>query len=678
MSSTAKKIASAKRAYDKAVKDLKNNKIGPAEAERRKDAAHNAAEIARAKEGYSGGTDGSKKIKIDPNSNSISSSSSRSSSRNKNNDDPDKSYETQYIYKGKVYTGTIKNGRTVTENGDPLPAWAYVQTADGVYQNNPGGDNPRVGDSLKEIGGNGTEGAQDIIDQITGVGSGQDVQFQNPEQEPMYGDFGAVAQAPQYSDPEFDSYMDQVLGGSNNGSGYEAVSNYNAPNRMDPSKPQLRGGDELADEFGITNDRSEIEDILLDAADQKFKFQETQYGVNEDRFYDNLGNMQNTVMDTLGKNKLNAIQTGASKGMQSANELAAVLGISEQGSVGANQLVADRKILADEGGMDRSNAISGALDRSNTVGSQLANTSANMLNADMVGYGSELNYDSAIENILGNLDAQRMSSESQIESSKISNPTDPLNAMFGGLDGWEQKLAFYKSIGMSDEEALALLGRQSAGGNTGNTGGSSGSGGSGGSGGSEDDGEGIVKKILDKGGEVIDKGKELVDDVVEGGKKEFGLYDGQTYAIDTNTKTGKKSITTSDGEVIYLDGDSGVKTGTMTELLDEMVSPNTDVVNDYNYNLGKKEYNGISLKNKAVEYGGKGYVVQGLDTKLPYIITEDGEQINLDHFSTNELMDIQNPKGKYPTIKGPGSEVFRVVDSKYEPIQPPQLGPYSG
>ena len=313
-------------------------------------------------------------------------------------------------------------------------------------------------------------------------------------------------------DQEFDAYMDEILNKPDSGSNYEAKSTYDAPNRMDPSKPQLRGGNDLANEFGITNDRDEIEQILLDAADKKFQFQESQYAVTEDKFYDNLGNMQNTVMDTLGKNKLNAIQTGASKGMQSANELAAVLGISEQGSIGANQLIADRKILADEGGMDRSNAISGALDRSNTVGSQLANTSANMLNADMVGYGSELNYDSAIENILGNLDAQRMSSESQIESSKISNPTDPLNAMFGGLDGWEQKLAFYKSIGMSDEEALALLGRQSAGGGAGNAGDTGGAGDPKPKPKGDDENDGLLDKIL--GG-----GEKLLDGVLNGGKK---------------------------------------------------------------------------------------------------------------------------------------------------------------
>jgi len=599
MSSTAEKIASAKRAYAKADRDLKNNKIGPSEAKRRKDAAHNAAEKARAKEGFSGGDDGSKRIKIDRNK---KKSRDRSRDRSRDTDDPNKSYETQYIHKGKVYTGAIKNGRTVTANGDPLPAWAYVQTADGVFQNNPGGANPRVGDSLKEIEGNGTEGAQDIIDQITGVGSGQDVQLQNPGQEPMYDDFGPVAQAPQYSDPEFDSYMDQVLGDSNGGSGYEAVSNYNAPNRMDPSKPQLRGGDELANEFGITNDRSEIEDILLDAADQKFKFQETQYGVNEDRFYDNLGNMQNTVMDTLGKNKLNAIQTGASKGMQSANELSAVLGISEQGSVGANQLVADRKILADEGGMDRSNAISGALEKSNTIGSQLANTSANMLNADMVGYGSELNYDSAIENILGNLDAQRMSSESQIESSKIANPTDPLNAMFGGLDGWEQKLAFYKSIGMSDEEALALLGRQSAGGNTGNTGGSSGSGGSGGSGGSDDDGGGLLDKIMGGGKKVIDKVRDISDD---GEQKK-----------DLRTKDADSVLKTTDAGVWLLDPATGSKVFYTWDQLPE----------------GKKEeYTNRTAPSEQTTYrdGDNWYVVQYPKDGAPYIINNDGKKITI-------------------------------------------------
>lgn len=59
---------------------------------------------------------------------------------------------------------------------------------------------------------------------------------------------------------------------------------------------------------------------------------------NENKFYDQMYNTQKTAMDTIRKNNASAVATGASRGMQAANELSAILGLQQNSASSATEL----------------------------------------------------------------------------------------------------------------------------------------------------------------------------------------------------------------------------------------------------------------------------------------------------------------------------------------------------
>lgn len=222
------------------------------------------------------------------------------------------------------------------------------------------------------------------------------------------------------------------------------------------NRPTRAPGDELTNDYGITNDRQTIEDILNKSIDAKYKGIYKQQDRIENDYYDRMATVSDTMTDLLRKDKLNAIQTGASKGMQAANMLSASLGIGKEAGLGATELARGRADIAFNEGADRTNASQVALETANQLGVDIGKLAANMYNADAVNYGSEMNYlattDSASLAALAQQYAANAASRAQMYASDkayASNvyATDNAKA-YGGGSGYSNDNPYSNAFGM--------------------------------------------------------------------------------------------------------------------------------------------------------------------------------------------------------------------------------------
>lgn len=230
---------------------------------------------------------------------------------------------------------------------------------------------------------------------------------------------------------------------------------YSAP-AVNITSPSVATGNQLTNTYGITQDRQEIANLLTEAINTQYDNLGIEQARNEDRFYDQLGAVQQTVLDTLGANNINAIQTGAARGVQAANELSAVLGLSQQGVAGATGLADARAQLATGREQALAQAQVDALTQSNNLGLSLGEIAANLYNADTVRYGSELNYNAALDAALAGLGAQQIAANAQVAAS--ANQQDPLAAVFARLTPEQQEAYLLARAGLGGNNPNGLYG----------------------------------------------------------------------------------------------------------------------------------------------------------------------------------------------------------------------------
>ena len=76
--------------------------------------------------------------------------------------------------------------------------------------------------------------------------------------------------------------------------------------------------------------------------------QRTELQNTENKFYNKLYDTQKTTMDTIRQNNAQAVATGASRGVQAANELAALLGLQQESVEGATDIANKATTLAQD------------------------------------------------------------------------------------------------------------------------------------------------------------------------------------------------------------------------------------------------------------------------------------------------------------------------------------------
>ena len=120
--------------------------------------------------------------------------------------------------------------------------------------------------------------------------------------------------------------------------------------------PTLQSTKDLADKFGIKYDYSEILKIFQDAADKGIAVNKEMYDQATQKYYQNIAANSSELLSALRKNNAEAVNTGASRGVAAANELSAMLGMSQQGSDGALDLALQGMTLADKAAADKAHS----------------------------------------------------------------------------------------------------------------------------------------------------------------------------------------------------------------------------------------------------------------------------------------------------------------------------------
>ena len=150
-----------------------------------------------------------------------------------------------------------------------------------------------------------------------------------------------------------------------------------------PSRASLRSAEDLASLFGgITYDEAAIRAKFDAATKAEYDLKRREYEATANKFYEQMYGTQATALDTIRKSNAAAVATGASRGIQAANELSAILGLQETNTQTASELAQQRNLLADQEGAALAKNIVDAMTTSNAVKQALGNLAANLYASD--------------------------------------------------------------------------------------------------------------------------------------------------------------------------------------------------------------------------------------------------------------------------------------------------------
>lgn len=97
-----------------------------------------------------------------------------------------------------------------------------------------------------------------------------------------------------------------------------------------------------------TIDEQAILDKYNAATVAQYNAQREQNRINENKFYDQMYNTQRTAMDTIRQSNAAAVASGASRGVQAAQELSSLLGLQQESVTSATELAQANRQTAQE------------------------------------------------------------------------------------------------------------------------------------------------------------------------------------------------------------------------------------------------------------------------------------------------------------------------------------------
>ena len=181
----------------------------------------------------------------------------------------------------------------------------------------------------------------------------------------------------------------------------DKVNNITTPNKTS----NLMSSSDLANKYGITYDANAIESKFNEATKAEYDVLRKEYEATQNKFYNNMYNNQMTALDTIRKSNAEAISTGASRGVQAANELSSILGLQQATTEEATQLAVDRNALADKEAAAYAKNKVDAFNTANELGLSLGNLASGIYASDVQFDVAQLDYyarlDAAMKNLMG-------------------------------------------------------------------------------------------------------------------------------------------------------------------------------------------------------------------------------------------------------------------------------------
>ena len=171
--------------------------------------------------------------------------------------------------------------------------------------------------------------------------------------------------------------------------------------------------------YGIDYNRESIEGVFKDATNAAHEANLKEYNRTARQYYDKLGATQNSLIDTLRKQRAAAITSGANAGMQNATELSEILGLTQTVSPDALALAQDRNALIEAYNAQLAQDARDAMEYSDKLKQALAALASEKYGYDAQQYVAELSHNA-------NVQAQNTASSAAYTGNKYATLEDIL------------------------------------------------------------------------------------------------------------------------------------------------------------------------------------------------------------------------------------------------------------
>lgn len=189
---------------------------------------------------------------------------------------------------------------------------------------------------------------------------------------------------------------------------------YNRPDYTGVVNSQIPSVSNLADMLGVnfTYDRNEIEKIYQDATLAALQMEQNSGA--ERAYYKHMADAQNTALDTIRQQYGQSLASGASKGMQAANMLSAILGNTQTANEEATELAAARQQLVNKYAQQMRQDTVDALNYSNDMASSIGSLAHQLYNDQIQQKTAELSYNQGINTDYAGYAASKYTADSNL------------------------------------------------------------------------------------------------------------------------------------------------------------------------------------------------------------------------------------------------------------------------
>jgi hypothetical protein len=207
---------------------------------------------------------------------------------------------------------------------------------------------------------------------------------------------------------------------------------------MDVNKPEFRTAADLAAATGLDYNYDNIYNTLMKSVNAGHDAQLSEQKASEGKYYDNAATAQSTLAETLAQQQAQAIQVGTNRGMQAANALSSVLGVSQQFAGNATNLANQRSQIAKDYAAQQAQTGVNAMNQYNDIGKYLGDLSKHLYSSDTSAYVGQLDYNAGVNAANAQMASQQMASQSQYQTALASNFADIMNQYYSGQITLEQ------------------------------------------------------------------------------------------------------------------------------------------------------------------------------------------------------------------------------------------------
>lgn len=153
---------------------------------------------------------------------------------------------------------------------------------------------------------------------------------------------------------------------------------------------KIQGSIGLGDLYELDYDRDSIEKVFNQATDAQYALTQKENQIAQNQYANNQFANQQSAVETLRQQRNEQIASGMARGLNAAQEQGTILGLQQESAAGALELANQQQLAADEIAAAYAENVVKALEEANAVKQAMAGISAQLYEADMLGYTGEL------------------------------------------------------------------------------------------------------------------------------------------------------------------------------------------------------------------------------------------------------------------------------------------------